>query len=134
MRLTVEEHPETIKRYGHIRPGSFWAGTLCAARCPGTARSCTLTKAHRGPHVAHGPFKKVVAVWDREEGRKPAKRPAGRGVKARSQAAVDSAAGQALAALRGLGVRLTASFDEVLMFVFFIGFAVFVLDWFRRLL
>lgn len=64
MRLTVEENPETIKRYGHLRPASRWGSVRCGVRCPGTSRSCTLEKGHRGPHAAHGMFKRVVAVWD----------------------------------------------------------------------
>jgi hypothetical protein len=63
MRLTVENDRETIKRYGHIKP----AGVLtqkCSRTCPGTARSCTREKGHRGPHVAHGSFKRILAVWE----------------------------------------------------------------------
>ena len=64
MRLTAERDPETIKRYGHIKPARGWGVHVCSARCPGTTRTCTLEAGHRGPHVAHGAFRKVVAVWD----------------------------------------------------------------------
>lgn len=64
MRLTAERDPETIKRYAHIKPARKWGSTPCSARCPGTSRSCTLAAGHRGPHVAHAAFGKVVAVWD----------------------------------------------------------------------
>jgi hypothetical protein len=64
MKLTIEENRETIKRYGHIRPAPLWGGTRCSARCPGTSRVCTLEDGHRGHHVAHGLFQRVVAVWD----------------------------------------------------------------------
>jgi hypothetical protein len=64
MKLTIEHDRETIKRYGHIRPVRGWGARRCDARCPGTSRTCTLETGHRGPHVAHGLFKRVVAVWD----------------------------------------------------------------------
>lgn len=65
MRLTVEEHPEAIKRFRHVNPARL-AGS-CSVRCPGTRRSCTLEKGQRGPHVAHrGLLARVVAVWDAE--------------------------------------------------------------------
>lgn len=64
MKLTIEEDRERIKRYGHIRPAPIWGPARCSARCPGNPRSCTLEVDHRGPHVAHGWFNKVVAVWD----------------------------------------------------------------------
>jgi len=64
MRLTVEENPETIKRYGHLKPAPRWGSVRCSVRCSGTSRDCTLEKGHRGPHAAHGAFNRVVAVWD----------------------------------------------------------------------
>lgn len=64
MRLTVEDNPETIKRYGHLKPASLWGSARCGVRCPGSSHTCTLEKGHRGPHAAHGLFKRVVAVWD----------------------------------------------------------------------
>lgn len=64
MRLTIEKDRERIKRYGHIRPAPAWGAGRCSAVCPGTSRTCTLEKGHRGPHVAHGLFRRVVAVWD----------------------------------------------------------------------
>ena len=68
MRLTREEHPEAIKRYGHIKRARGWRVRPCAAKCPGTTRTCTRGEGHRGPHVAHGAFRKVVAVWDSDAG------------------------------------------------------------------
>jgi hypothetical protein len=65
MKLTIEENREAIKRYRHIPPVPPWGPPRCSARCPGTARNCTLRKGHAGPHVAHGTFKRVVAVWDK---------------------------------------------------------------------
>ena len=64
MKITIEENREAIKRYRHIKPAPTRGSALCSVRCPGTVRTCTLKKGHAGFHVAHGPFKKVVAVWD----------------------------------------------------------------------
>lgn len=64
MKLTIESDRETLKRYGHIKPARGWGVHRCSARCPGSSRRCSLERGHRGPHVAHGMFGKVVAVWD----------------------------------------------------------------------
>lgn len=64
MRLTLEEHPQAVKRYAHVKPARGAATKVCAATCPGTAYTCTRGKGHRGPHVAHASFRKVRAVWD----------------------------------------------------------------------
>lgn len=64
MKLTIEKNREALKRYGHIRPASTRGGQICSVRCPGTHRTCTLKWGHSGPHVAHGAFRRVVAVWD----------------------------------------------------------------------
>ena len=66
MRLTIEDNPERIKRYSHVKPASSKDGVPCSAQCPGSTRTCTLKRSHAGPHVAHqGLFRKVVAVWDK---------------------------------------------------------------------
>jgi hypothetical protein len=64
MKLTVEDNRETIKRYAHLKPAPAWGSNRCGAACPGSPRTCTLEGGHRGPHVAHGLFRRVVAVWD----------------------------------------------------------------------
>ncbi len=64
MKLTIEHDRATIRRYGHLRPAKGWGVRRCGARCPGSSRTCTLEAGHRGPHVAHGLFRRVVAVWD----------------------------------------------------------------------
>jgi hypothetical protein len=66
MRLTVEENPEAIKRFGYIKPGPKRGGPICSAQCPGTIRTCTLVRGHAGIHVAHGRFGKILAVWDKK--------------------------------------------------------------------
>lgn len=66
MRLTIEDNPERLKRYSHVKPASRKDGVPCSAQCPGSTRTCTLKRGHAGPHVAHkGVIKKVVAVWDK---------------------------------------------------------------------
>jgi hypothetical protein len=65
LKLTIEENPEAIKRYRHIKPAPRGGTVTCSVGCPGTTRTCTLKRGHAGPHVAHGSFKKVMAVWDR---------------------------------------------------------------------
>jgi hypothetical protein len=64
MKLTVEENRERIKRFGHIRPAPMWGSVRCSVRCPGSSRDCTREVGHSGPHVAHGRFNRVLAVWD----------------------------------------------------------------------
>lgn len=131
MRLTVEEDPETIKRYGHVKPGRAWGGGLCSVQCPGTVRTCTLEKRHRGPHVAHGRFKKVVAVWD-----------AGREVRRSAGSVRPSAAprtprevwtggvGGPLQALWSRIVALTPSVGDIALLLLLVGFVVFSIQWF----
>ena len=65
MRLTIEENRQALKRYGHVKPAPQKGPTRCTALCPGTVRTCTLRRGHSGPHVAHGMFNRVLAVWDK---------------------------------------------------------------------
>ena len=65
MKLTIEDNPEAIKRYRHIKPAPHGGASVCSARCPGSARTCTLKRGHSGPHVTHGTFRKILAVWDK---------------------------------------------------------------------
>jgi len=67
VKITRKENPEEIKKYEHIKPSPTFGPLRCFARLPGTIATCTLSKGHLGPHVAHrlSLFKKVViAVWD----------------------------------------------------------------------
>ena len=70
VRITVEDHPEMLKRFGHTRRARGFRIQLCLTKCPGTAHRCTQAKEHRGPHVAHRLLilNKVVAVWDSSPG------------------------------------------------------------------
>ncbi len=133
MRLTREENPETIRRYGHIKPARGWRTTRCLRRCPGTTHTCTLVRGHRGPHVAHGLFSKVVAAWDsgsspqgtREVVTQHAKRPIG---------LRDGDSVGPLEAIKELVVRLASSAEEIALLVFFIACVWFAIDWLRLIL
>ncbi len=73
MKLTIEADREAIQRYRHLARAPSGVAT-CSARCPGTTRNCTLRRGHGGPHVSHGAFRRVLAVWDKGAGaelRKP---------------------------------------------------------------
>ena len=67
MRFTRDENPEQVEQYGHIKPAPTFGPLRCFARCPGAHYTCTRSKGHNGPHVAHTFFKKVAAVWDEDE-------------------------------------------------------------------
>ena len=63
MRITAKEHGEAARRFRHLRPARSWRAR-CGAACTGTAHRCTRERGHRGPHVAHAAFGRVVAVWE----------------------------------------------------------------------
>lgn len=63
MQITIEENPEKLEEYKHIKPAKTFGPLRCFEKFPSKKYSCTLSKGHDGPHVAHF-FKKVVAVWD----------------------------------------------------------------------
>ncbi len=66
MKLTRSEDGNAVDRYRHITPAPRGAPT-CSARLPGgRGRRCTLRRGHAGPHVAHGWFGRVAAVWGKE--------------------------------------------------------------------
>jgi hypothetical protein len=136
MKLTIEENRETIKRYGHIKPASRWGTVRCSSRCPGSSRTCTLEKDHRGPHVAHGRFNRVVAVWG--EGVK-VRKPEG---KARRDVGVTAGnvfrggwVPTALAVFRNRFVRrLPSSVEEGFLLILAVAMVGFALDWALRIL
>jgi hypothetical protein len=138
MRLTVEENPETIKRYAHVRPAPAWAGPRCALTCPGTSRGCTLKKGHTGPHVAHGAFKRVVAVWGGgakiRKSREKIQRPEGHRVPGDSWNAGPL---NVLHLMRWVGYRLlrkAPSVEEAFLLVLALAMAGFAIDWALRIL
>lgn len=122
MRLTVEQNPESIKRYGHVKPAR--GTSKCYVRCPGTTRTCSLEKGHRGPHVAHGLFRRVVAVWDVGADSTPVAAPKlhirrrpRRPIGTRSTSPVGF-----VEALRDLVRRAASSLEEIAWLTFFIAF------------
>lgn len=64
MRLTLEEHPEAIKRYAHLKRARGLRARTCYAALADSPRTCTRESGHRGPHAAHGRFARLLAVWD----------------------------------------------------------------------
>lgn len=63
LRITRNENPQEIKKYEHIKPAPILGPLRCFSKFPGGTSTCTLSAGHSGPHVAHGLFKKVNAVW-----------------------------------------------------------------------
>ena len=136
MRLTAEEHPEAIKRYAHVRAARGWRARPCGDRCAGTARSCTRERGHRGPHVAHGPLRRVVAVWDAKPGMaapEPLRRPANAGPPKRrapgDPVGLPHRTQGPLEALRARLARAFASAEEIVFLIFFLAFVGFAVHW-----
>lgn len=63
MRLTVEEHRESLKRFGHVKSARRGA-PACSVRCPGSTRCCTRERGHSGPHITRGFLNRLLAAWD----------------------------------------------------------------------
>lgn len=138
MRLTVEENRQAIKRYGHIKPARGKGAALCAAKCPGTTRRCTLSRDHRGPHVAHGWFKRVVAVWDSgakdrsTTGLERATSGTAARRDARSKRPIGLRVGRPAGVLEPLKRRLldiVSSVEQLVFVILFIAFVGFAIHW-----
>lgn len=133
MKLTVEENRNAIRRYSHIKPASRLAAR-CSAHCAGTKRSCTLQRGHRGPHVSHGMFRKVVAVWDagiraqEPEQEKRAVQPTSQ------EGSWDQSPAAALAAFVRQVVRRAPPMEEALFIVLFVAMVGFFVDWALRII
>jgi hypothetical protein len=67
MKLTRKKNPHEIAQYKDVEPAPIFGDLRCFTPCEGETFSCTLATGHTGPHVAHGFFKKVIAVWDDED-------------------------------------------------------------------
>ena len=132
MRLTVEKDREMIKRYGHIRPAPAWGPAACAARCPGTDRTCTREGDHRGPHVAHGFLRNVGAAWDTGSGPEPRRSRTTVGPRAPREMWTGSLVGT-VAAFWSRMVRLKLAIGDVALLILFLGFLAFAVDWFLRI-
>jgi hypothetical protein len=129
MRITAEDHPDTIKRYAHVKRAPSTKG-FCAVALPESARTCSLGKSHRGPHVAHGLFGRVVAVWDLgHRARPPAKtaRPNSE-ARARRSLRVRKPIGK-LADLRELVTHAIGSVQDAAFLIFFLSFVGFAIYW-----
>ncbi len=128
MRLTVENDPESVKRYRHTKPARGFGVRPCSARFTGTTRTCTLPKRHRGPHVAHGRLGRVLAVWDGgvEVTATGASKPtvgSTRSVRERNKAV------GLLDVVRGVVERIDVSVEGIALLVLFGALVVFVIDW-----
>lgn len=131
MRLTASKDPETIKRYAHVRPAPPWR-SRCSAACPGIARTCTLEKGHGGPHVAHGRFRKVLAVWAAGDRASRSGERARRVVRSERGSPEKGRLVSILKALRR-GV-VPSSMEEALFLVLFLSFVGFAVDWILRII
>lgn len=129
MKLTIEKDSETIKRYAHIKPARGLGARPCRQQCPGTTRSCTLLRGHRGPHVAHGRLRRVVAVWDGGDAA-TATATVTRSAKSRARNVLRTRKpGGALQSLWKMAVRAAGSLEEIALLIFFLAFVWFAIDW-----
>ncbi len=129
MKLILKENPDAIRRYAHIKPAPLLGARACGSPCPGTRYTCTLAKGHSGVHVAHGRFRKVVAVWDRHAQIQEPKRITKAGQEA---AALKKAKKESLPArIKGIWGRLVPSshlIEAVVLVVFFLGMVAWAVD------
>ena len=131
MRLTIEDDPQAIRRYAHVRPTG--RGPRCGVRLSGTDRVCSLEPSHRGPHVAHGRFRRVVAVWQAVTPARPSSEARSRVVEARVQAGLPRRGSPSLPARLAAPIR-RLSVEDVVLFILFAAFLGFAVDWFLRIL
>ncbi len=134
MKLTREDNPASLERYGHLKPARRSSAGRCYQLCPGTARSCGREKGHRGPHAAFGALRRLTAVWD---GSGPAavtqavdarpETPAGR---SRSKKPIGLRSGSPSSPLKwardwiGLAFGSAEELAWALFFLVFVGFAI----------
>jgi hypothetical protein len=126
VKLTAKEDPETIKRYAHVKRARGWRSRSCGSPCAGTSYTCTRARDHRGPHVAHGGFRKVAAVWEDTHGTPRSTDPVGRrsGTRSVARRGADEAP-----TLRRYFARVFSSPEEVIFGVMFLAFVWFAIDW-----
>lgn len=134
MLLTAEEHPEAIKRYAHVARAGGWGGSECSARLDGTTRSCTRQRGHSGPHVAHGSWRKILAVWDEASGRRRAAsrklaEPVARKRSPRKPVGLPVRPRELVQVIRDWVAGAVASAEEIAFIVFFLAFVGFALYW-----
>ena len=135
MKLTIEDNPEAIKRYRHIRPAPR-AGTIpCSVGCPGTTRTCTQKRGHGGPHIAHGRFKRVEAVWDRGAQISSPRLPMKKVTKTLKER--ERGGSGFLAGLRSAWKAIVPKehfIEEALLILFALGMVWFAIDWALRII
>lgn len=135
MLLTIEEHPEAIRRYAHVARAGGWGSSVCGSGLEGTARTCTRPRGHSGPHVAHGSWRKVLAVWDGAGGGAAPRvsprsgRPAPSGRAPRRPVGLPSRPRGLVQLLRDALTRALSSAEEIAFLVFFLAFVGFALHW-----
>ena len=135
MKLTIENNRERIKRYSHIKPAPRWGPVRCLAKCPGTLRTCTRELGHSGPHVCHGRFNRVVAVWEGREKTHSLQRRPERAVDAATRRGLQSRGFfGGLKAYLGSLIRRIPSIEEVFLLILAISMAGFAVDWALRIL
>jgi len=134
MKLTIEDNRERIKRYSHIKPAPR-GSVRCFTKCPGTLHTCTLQKGHSGHHVAHGRFRKVVAVWEGGIKAQSIQKRAGKALRvARQKSPGGGGIVAAWAAFRSRVARRTPSLEEVFLLVLALSMAGFAIDWALRII
>ena len=134
MKLTHDKNRERIKRYSHVKPAPR-GSVRCFAQCPGTLHTCTLKKGHSGPHVSHGRFKRVVAVWEGRVNVPKSPKRARTAVAPTTRKDLQSRGlVPALKAFWGRVSRRTPSLEEVFLLVLALSMAGFAIDWALRIL
>jgi len=126
VRLTVEDNPETMKRYAHLAPARGWGTRRCGASFPGRDRRCGRERGHRGPHVAHGFLGRVVAVWEGAPSDPSAEQPRRRKPVKGGPIGLRVRRPEGLIAALGKRMRsVVSSPDELIWLVLFVGFVAF---------
>lgn len=123
MHLTRRDHGSRLERFHDIRPARR-RGARCGSPEPGSARSCTRPRDHRGPHAAHGVFRRVLAIWDSTPGeRRPSEEARAHQAASREARALrEETEGRSLV-VRSAGrvLRTLASPEELAMVILFLG-------------
>ena len=135
MRHTIETDPHAIRRYSHVRPARGWKVKRCDAACRGAEHLCTRELGHRGPHVAHGSWGRVKAVWEGDVALRAPPEALQRVVEAARQGGLPSRrSGGALESLGRWVTDRVSSVEDAAMLILFLAFLGFAVDWFLRML
>lgn len=130
MRLIIEEDPEKLQRYAHVRPAQVPAARRCGAALSGTTRRCSLERGHSGPHVAHGRLRRVVAAWDSSAVAEASGEALANRARARRHGGLPSRRSAGfLETLWERALRVLSSPEELFLLVLFVAFTVFAVNW-----